>query len=121
MATLTQDDLNNINTLFTKNFEVIWKDNLAPAIDEMATKDDLKELKKEITDELKIEIKKESQATRDSIDKSFAQYSGNSISRDHGLEKRINLTDHKFVEKNIFSSRDLDEIKSIPVFDPTNA
>jgi hypothetical protein len=118
MATLTKDDLDNINTLFTKNFESIWEDNIAPT---MATRDGLKEHKKEITDELKVEIKKESQATRDSIDKSIAQYSGSSISRDHALEKRIDLMDYKLVEKNIFASRDLDEIKSIPVFDPTNA
>ncbi|MFA4872786.1 MAG: hypothetical protein WC659_02525 [Patescibacteria group bacterium] len=118
MATLTKDDLDNINTLFTKNFGSIWEDNIAPA---MATKDDLKELKKEITDDLKVEIKKESQTTRDSIDKSIAQYSGSSIARDHGLEKRIDSTDHKLAEKNIFTDQDLHDIKTIPVFDPTNA
>ncbi|MEW6610649.1 MAG: hypothetical protein AB1352_03450 [Patescibacteria group bacterium] len=118
MATLTKDDLDNINTLFTKNFESIWEDNIAPA---MATKDDLNELKKEITDELKVEIKKESQATRDYIDKSIAQYSGSSISRDHGLERRIELTDAKLAEKNIFTPQEVQAIKTVPVFDPTSA
>lgn len=130
MATLTKDDLDNINTLFTKNFATIWKDNLAPAIDDLAKKDDqirvelksdVKAIVREEINNAGIATKKDIHDARDHIDNKIAEYSGKSIARDHGLEKRIDLTDHKLMGKNIFSDRDLDDIKAVPVFDPTNA
>ncbi len=148
MATLTQDDLNSINTLFTKNFETIWKDNLAPAIDDIVTKNDVKNIvreeinnagvatKNDVKDSIREEVqdivheeinkagiatKKDINDARDYIDNKIAEYSGKSVARDHGLEQRIELTDTKLAGKNIFTPQDLQDIKTVPVFDPTNA
>lgn len=97
---LTKQDLAQIKELFFEAFDRIWRDNIEP---NMATKDELKDLATK--DDLKnfvtkAELKKESQETRDYIDKRITR-----------LEGKVNTITNKLTEKNIFTQQDKRSIK----------
>jgi len=108
---LTNDDLNNIRQVvkeeFVIGFSSIWEDNLEP---NMVVKKDL--------EELEVGLKKDNQDTRDFIAKQVVKLSGTSVSRDKGLEKRIELTGKKLVNNKVLTNQDLKDVTEIPVFQP---
>jgi len=90
-----------------------WDEVLEP---NMVVKKDLEDAEKRIKEETAQKIMKESQDTRDYIDKRIREYSGETVGRDKTIVLKADTTADRLGERNVFPPETVTEIKSISPF-----
>jgi len=102
---LNEEDLKKIGDLQMDKLIQFWDEVLEKKI---FTKDEAMELKSD--------LKKDNQDTRDYIDKRIREYSGETVGRDKTIVLKADTTADRLGERNVFPPETVTEIKSISPF-----